>query len=607
MKKLIFFLALFASYFEGTAQTKTKTFWVGPNSIDTPMIRFPNIYTYPGRDRLLKTSDKGINNGVASLDAGGKVPITQMPSSLFIYKGTWNPSTNTPTLSDGTGTSGNIYLCSVGGSRNLGSGSVTYAAGDYVVHNGSIWQKSAGTAYVNSVNGQQGIVTLNTSHISEVTNLYYTPQRAIDAMTGNDISMRKLTITGTAGNGFVGLAAQSSAPSAPASGVNIYAPNAGGFGWVNSSGYTRTFSNPSAASNLTFTLPQSSGNLKTTNVANDSFTVAQTFPQGTVTATSINFGTPSTGLWGNASNVNISNGGAQTAAFYNGGQVLYQGALQLPSVGTATNTSLHFGTAGTGIYGTGTQMNFAVNGNLALQFNNNINAIFQGSVFSSSDIRATGSGNIYFNTRAGISSPSDGNLLLRNSGQTDFGLLQFGGTTSSFPALKRSGSTIMVRTADDALAANIDCNSVVSNSIYNRTNANNSLLTFSDNGLIASRNIADGQTILTVTRSNASATGLIQQWNNSSGIIAGLSGNGVMASISLIAGNSDVSLIQPSAVLQANSSNRGFLPPRLTGVQTEAISSPAAGLMVYCNNGNGSTVNATGWWGYNGSAWVLIK
>lgn len=281
---------------------------------DTAAIRStPGLYLIPSRARFLTTADKGANNGIASLDAGGKVPISQMPSSLFIYIGTWNPTTNFPSLSDGTGTKGFVYLCSQAGTRNLGSGSITYAAGDYVVHNGSIWQKSAGTAYVNSVNGQQGIVTLNTSHISENTNLYFTNQRAIDAMTGNDISMRRLTISGTGGSGFVGLAAQSSAPSTPASGVNIYAPNAGGFGWVNASGFTRTFSNPSASSNLTFTLPASSGTLKTTNVANDSFTVAQTFPQGTATIPSINFGTNNTGIYGDASNVRITIGGSLSA------------------------------------------------------------------------------------------------------------------------------------------------------------------------------------------------------------------------------------------------------------------------------------------------------
>lgn len=52
--------------------------------------------------------------------------------------------------------------------------------------------------------------------------------------------------------------------------------------------------------------------------------------------------------------------------------------------------------------------------------------------------------------RLNIGSPSDGVALIRNYANTDFGRLQLGGTTSSFPALKRSGATIQARLADDS-------------------------------------------------------------------------------------------------------------------------------------------------------------
>jgi hypothetical protein len=48
---------------------------------------------------------------------------------------------------------------------------------------------------------------------------------------------------------------------------------------------------------------------------------------------------------------------------------------------------------------------------------------------------------------------SDGVLSLRNNAQTDFGRLQFGGTTSSFPALKRSTTFLQARLADDSAFA----------------------------------------------------------------------------------------------------------------------------------------------------------
>ena len=43
---------------------------------------------------------------------------------------------------------------------------------------------------------------------------------------------------------------------------------------------------------------------------------------------------------------------------------------------------------------------------------------------------------------------SDGTFLLTNNAATDFGLLQFGGTTSAFPALQRTGTGLRVYTAD---------------------------------------------------------------------------------------------------------------------------------------------------------------
>lgn len=55
-----------------------------------------------------------------------------------------------------------------------------------------------------------------------------------------------------------------------------------------------------------------------------------------------------------------------------------------------------------------------------------------------------------FTSRTLLSAPVDGNLLLQDSAAATFGLLQFGGTASTFPALKRNATVLEVRTADDA-------------------------------------------------------------------------------------------------------------------------------------------------------------
>ena len=54
-----------------------------------------------------------------------------------------------------------------------------------------------------------------------------------------------------------------------------------------------------------------------------------------------------------------------------------------------------------------------------------------------------------------FSSPAIGVYTLQNNTQTDFDRLQFGGVTSSFPALKRSTTSLQARLADDSAFTNI--------------------------------------------------------------------------------------------------------------------------------------------------------
>jgi len=74
------------------------------------------------------------------------------------YQGVWDAATNTPTLADGTGTKGYYYVVSAAGTQNLGSGPISFAPGDWVVHNGTVWQKADHTDTVTSVFGRQGAV-----------------------------------------------------------------------------------------------------------------------------------------------------------------------------------------------------------------------------------------------------------------------------------------------------------------------------------------------------------------------------------------------------------------------------------------------------------------
>jgi hypothetical protein len=124
------------------------------------------------------TKDAGVALGVATLDAGGKVPQSQIPLMGDLnYQGTWNASTNTPTLTSSVGTKGYYYVVDVSGNTNL-NGITDWVIGDWAIFNGSIWQKVDNTDAVTSVNGQVGTVVLTTTNIAEGTNLYYTDARA---------------------------------------------------------------------------------------------------------------------------------------------------------------------------------------------------------------------------------------------------------------------------------------------------------------------------------------------------------------------------------------------------------------------------------------------
>jgi hypothetical protein len=93
------------------------------------------------------------------------------------YQGTWNATTNTPTLTSSVGTKGYYYVVDVAGTTNL-NGITDWQIGDWAIFNGTVWQKVDNTDAVTSVNGQVGTVVLTTTNIAEGTNLYYTDARA---------------------------------------------------------------------------------------------------------------------------------------------------------------------------------------------------------------------------------------------------------------------------------------------------------------------------------------------------------------------------------------------------------------------------------------------
>jgi hypothetical protein len=118
----------------------------------------------------IPTTEKAAALGVATLDAGGTIPLSQIPASIqggVSYQGTWNASTNTPTLTNGVGTKGYYYVVSVAGSTNL-DGITSWNVGDWAIFNGTVWQKVDNTDAVTSVNGYTGTVVLTAADVSAI-------------------------------------------------------------------------------------------------------------------------------------------------------------------------------------------------------------------------------------------------------------------------------------------------------------------------------------------------------------------------------------------------------------------------------------------------------
>ena len=109
----------------------------------------------------------GVALGVATLDAGGTVPLSQIPASIqggVSYQGAWNASTNTPTLVSSVGSKGYYYVVSVSGNTNL-NGVTDWLVGDWAIYNGTAWQKIDNTDQVASVNGYTGVVVLSNTDV----------------------------------------------------------------------------------------------------------------------------------------------------------------------------------------------------------------------------------------------------------------------------------------------------------------------------------------------------------------------------------------------------------------------------------------------------------
>jgi hypothetical protein len=137
-----------------------------------------------GSTGVLNSLPINVANGIPQLDSNGKILVSQLPNSVMEYKGTWDAATNTPTLANGTGNQGDVYLCNVAGTVNFGAGPITFYVGDQVIYSGSIWQRASGAS-------------------GTVTSVAVTESGDALTITGSPI-----TTSGTINIGFAGTSAQ---------------------------------------------------------------------------------------------------------------------------------------------------------------------------------------------------------------------------------------------------------------------------------------------------------------------------------------------------------------------------------------------------------------
>ena len=161
------------------------------NTFDFAGKKIGNVAAGSAAGQALVYDQRGANNGVASLDSGGKVPVTELPNSIMEYQGSYDPTGNAgagvPALANGTGSAGDVYRVSVEGSHNFGAGSKSMIVGDYVIYSGAVWEISHGGAdAVISVNGQSGAVDLTADNIDEgTTNKYFNGKYSDDLPEGS--------------------------------------------------------------------------------------------------------------------------------------------------------------------------------------------------------------------------------------------------------------------------------------------------------------------------------------------------------------------------------------------------------------------------------------
>ena len=185
------------------------------------------------------TNGGGTSQSVLDTLTSLQAQITAM-AGFVNYEGTWNASTNTPTLVSSVGTKGDYYVVSTTGTTNL-NGVTAWTQGDWAIFNGSAWEKVDNTDLVTSVAGRTGAITLSNTDISGLGTMS-TQNASSVAITGGTATLTSLTT------------------------ATVQAANSGGLSLKNSAGTTQLSMGGGGGDNLSLNV---STNINGTNAQID--------------------------------------------------------------------------------------------------------------------------------------------------------------------------------------------------------------------------------------------------------------------------------------------------------------------------------------------------
>jgi hypothetical protein len=472
------------------------------------------------------------------------------------YQGTWNASTNSPTITSGVGTDGYFYIVSVAGNTTI-DGISGWQVGDWIVFHGSAWQKVDNTESVTSVNGFTGAVNLTTTNISEGTNLYFTDSRARSAIS--------LTTTGSSG----------AATYSNLTGVlNVPQYTLAGLGGVPD---TRTLTINGTAYDLAANRSWSVGTV--TSVA-----TSGPITGGTITSTGTigitQSGTSSDGYLSSTDWNTFNNKQATitlTTTGNSGSSTFVSNTLNIP------NYTL------SGLGGVPDTRTITING---LSQDLSVNRTWSVGTVTS----ITFSGPLTGGTITGSGTVG----ILQSSGSQDGYLSSTDWTTfnNKQNAISVTAPITLVGATIAITQSGASSNGYLSSTDWTTFNNKQNAITLTTTGTSgaatlvgATLNIPQYQSVLTNPVTGTGTTNYLSKWNGTSSLTDSLlydSGSAI---------GLGTSTINAAALFQMDSTTRGFLPPRMTQAQRQAISTVPEGLIVYQTNGViGLYIYANGTW-----------